>query len=344
MNPPQFKSKRTVFITSLLWLLTLLTPPLTVADAKPTLTIYTYESFVSKWGPGPLVEKAFEAECSCDLRFIGLEDGAALLSRLKLEGERTSADIVLGLDTSLTKEALETGLFAPHKMNIPELGLSLPWDDAHFLPYDYGHFAIIYDTQRLNNPPHSMKALIENDEGGKLIIQDPRTSTPGLGLLLWVKSVFGTTAPQAWEKLAPRILTVTKGWSEAYGLFLKGEAPMVLSYTTSPAYHMIAEESDRYQAADFAEGHYAQIEVAGKTVNRPQSKLADDFLAFMVSPRFQDLIPTTNWMFPAGRTEKPLPEAFNKLVRPVRTLHFTPNEVTTHRKEWINEWLHSMSR
>ena len=344
MNPPQFKSKRTVFITSLLWLLTLLTPPLTVADAKPTLTIYTYESFVSKWGPGPLVEKAFEAECSCDLRFIGLEDGAALLSRLKLEGERTSADIVLGLDTSLTKEALETGLFAPHKMNIPELGLSLPWDGAYFLPYDYGHFAIIYDTQRLNNPPHSMKALIENDEGGKLIIQDPRTSTPGLGLLLWVKSVFGTTAPQAWEKLAPRILTVTKGWSEAYGLFLKGEAPMVLSYTTSPAYHMIAEESDRYQAADFAEGHYAQIEVAGKTVNRPQSKLADDFLAFMVSPRFQDLIPTTNWMFPAGRTEKPLPEAFNKLVRPVRTLHFTPNEVATHRKEWINEWLHSMSR
>jgi hypothetical protein len=34
-------------------------------------------------------------------------------------------------------------------------------------------------------------------------------------------------------------VTVTKGWSEAYGLFLKGESDLVLSYTTSPAYHMI---------------------------------------------------------------------------------------------------------
>src|SRR3546814_1326957 len=54
----------------------------------------------------------------------------------------------------------------------------------------------------------------------------------------------------------------TKGWSEAYGLFLEGEAPMVLSYSTSPAYHMIAEDEDRYQAAGFAEGHYMQVEVA----------------------------------------------------------------------------------
>lgn len=344
MTPLQFRSKRIHLMSGLFWLAAFLLPPLAVADETPTLTIYTYESFVSEWGPGPSVEKAFEAECDCDLRFIGLEDGAALLSRLKLEGERTSADIVLGLDTGLTKEALLTGLFAPHKMDIPQLGLTLPWEDTHFLPYDYGHFAIIYDTQTVKNPPLSMGALVENVGDEKLIIQDPRTSTPGLGLLLWVKSLYGANAPQAWDKLAQRILTVTKGWSEAYGLFLKGEAPMVLSYTTSPAYHMIVEGSDRYQAAGFSEGHYAQIEVAAKIANRPQEKLADAFLAFMVSPRFQDLIPTTNWMFPAGQTEKPLPDAFHKLVKPAKTLHFSPGEVATHRKEWINEWLHSMSR
>ena len=56
---------------------------------------------------------------------------------------------------------------------------------------------------------------------------------------------------------------MTPGWSEAYGLFTKGEAPMVLSYTTSPAYHMVAENTERYQAAAFREGHYLQIEVAG---------------------------------------------------------------------------------
>ena len=48
--------------------------------------------------------------------------------------------------------------------------------------------------------------------------------------------------PAIWAGLADNIVTVTPGWSEAYGLFLEGEADMVLSYTTSPAYHLIAEE------------------------------------------------------------------------------------------------------
>ena len=38
---------------------------------------------------------------------------------------------------------------------------------------------------------------------------------------------------------------------------------MVLSYSTSPAYHIIAEGKENYKAAQFEEGHYVQIEVAG---------------------------------------------------------------------------------
>ncbi len=37
--------------------------PSLAADGK--LTIYTYESFTSEWGPGPKVKAAFEAECGC---------------------------------------------------------------------------------------------------------------------------------------------------------------------------------------------------------------------------------------------------------------------------------------
>jgi hypothetical protein len=98
-----------------------------------------------------------------------------------------------------------------------------------------------------------------------------------------VKSVYGDKAPEAWAKLKGRVLTVTPGWSEAYGLFTKGEAPMVLSYTTSPAYHMVSENTDRYQAAAFSEGHYIQIEVAGLLKNAPDKALAQDFLKFMVT-------------------------------------------------------------
>src|SRR5210317_2210032 len=76
-----------------------------LSAAKPQLTIYTYDSFVSDWGPGPQVKTAFEKECDCELHFVGLEDGVALLSRLKFEGDNAKADIVLGIDTNLTAEA-----------------------------------------------------------------------------------------------------------------------------------------------------------------------------------------------------------------------------------------------
>ena len=107
------------------------------------LTIYTYSSFVSDWGPGPAVKQAFERGCTCELDFVGLEDGAALLSRLQLEGHRSKADIVLGLDTKLMTEAAATGLLAPHHLGIDQLDLSIDWTDDIFLPYDYGHFAFV---------------------------------------------------------------------------------------------------------------------------------------------------------------------------------------------------------
>jgi len=311
--------------------------------ADKTLTIYTYESFVSEWGPGPKVKEAFEKTCDCTVDFVGVADGVALLTRLKLEGEGTKADLVLGLDTNLVAEAKATGQFEPHGIDVSAVKVPGGFSDDVFVPFDYGHFAVIYDTEALKAPPKSLKELVEGDVKEKIVIQDPRTSTPGLGLLLWVKSVYGDKAGEAWAQLKGRVLTVTPGWSEAYGLFTKGEAPMVLSYTTSPAYHMVAEETERYQAAAFEEGHYIQIEVAGILKTAPQKDLARQFMAFMVSPGFQDTIPTNNWMMPVAATSEPLPEAFGKLVSPEKTFLMTPDEVAKNRKAWIDEWLAAMT-
>lgn len=63
----------------------------TTAGAQEKLTVYTYESFTAEWGPGPQIEKNFEAECGCELDFVSVADGVALLNRLKLEGEGTGS-------------------------------------------------------------------------------------------------------------------------------------------------------------------------------------------------------------------------------------------------------------
>jgi ABC transporter substrate-binding protein (ThiB subfamily) len=121
---------------------------------------------------------------------------------LKLEGEKAQAGVVLGLDTNLVAEAKATGLFEAHGLDTAAVSVPGDFSDDTFIPYDYGHFAVIYDSQSVEHPPASLKELVEGDPDQKIVIQDPRTSTPGLGLLLWVKSVYGDDAAAAWEKLS----------------------------------------------------------------------------------------------------------------------------------------------
>lgn len=307
-----------------------------------TLTIYTYDSFTSEWGPGAAVAAAFEAECGCRVEWVSVEDAGVLLSRLRLEGDGTKADVVLGLDTNLMAEARATGLLAPHELAITGLDLPIPWGDDVFVPFDYGYFAFVYDAERLPNPPTSLAALVDGDT--PILIEDPRTSTPGLGLLLWMRQVYGDGADAAWARLAPRIVTVARGWSEAYGLFLDGEAPMVLSYTTSPAYHRIVEQTDRYRAAMFDEGHYLQVEVVAMTRTTDVPELARRFLAFTTSTAFQEAIPTGNWMFPAVDLGDGLPPEFAALPAPSRVLLYPPEEVARNRRAWIESWLDAVTR
>lgn len=304
--------------------------------AENPLTIYTYDSFAADWGPGPKIEQAFEAKCGCDVNFVALDDGVSILNRLRLEGGNSKADIVLGLDNNLMAEAKKTGLLTEHNVDTANTVLPNGWSDTTFVPYDYGYFAFVYNTEKLANPPKSMKELVETCDDLKVIYQDPRTSTPGQGLMLWMKSIYGDDVTQAWQKLASKTVTVTKGWSEAYSMFLNGESDLVLSYTTSPAYHLIAENDSKFATANFAEGHYMQVEVAAKVKGAKNSELADQFMNFILSDEFQSAMPTGNWMYPV--TDVELPKGFETLSVPNKSLSFSADEVAKMRKSWIREW------
>ncbi|MBS9778734.1 MAG: thiamine ABC transporter substrate binding subunit [Campylobacteraceae bacterium] len=304
--------------------------------AKEELTVYTYDSFNASWGPGPKIKTSFEKQCDCKLNFVAVDDGASILNRVKLEGKSTKADVLLGLDTNLIEPALKTGLIAKHNQNTSDLALPKKWDNEYFIPYDYGYYAFIYDSNKTKNPPKSMKEFLSDK--GSVIYQDPRTSTVGLGLVLWLEKLYGKNSDEvkkAWEKMAKKTVTTTKGWSEAYNMFLKGESDYVLSYTTSPAYHMVAEKKNNYKAISFEEGNYMQTEVVAKLKTSKHQKLADKFMKFVLSKDFQTFIPTGNWMYPV--IDVKTPEEFGKLP-PVKALELSPQDVAKNRKTWIKTW------
>jgi thiamine transport system substrate-binding protein len=222
-----------------------------------------------------------------------------------------------------------------------DFDLPVTWDDPVFLPFDWGYFAFVHKAG-LAHVPANFRELADSDL--KIVIEDPRSSTPRLRLLLWLKDAYGDKAPEIWAGLADNIVTVTKGWSEAYGLFLQGEADMVLSYTTSPAYHLIAEGDASKAAAAFDEGHYMQIEVAAKVAGTDHPELADAFLRFMVSDGFQKVIPASNWMYPSVMPSQGLPEGFDTLITPAQALLIPADKVPEIREQAMAEWLDALSQ
>lgn len=309
-------------------------------DQKSILNIYTYLSFTSKWGPGSAIKKKFEEECLCQVNFVSVDDGASLLKRLKLEGKKTKADLVLGIDNILAGEANSSGLFDSTPIQ-PKFELAFPSLDRYrdtLIPFDFGWVSLIYNSKKVKRPPSDLNDLLTNPSFKKsLIFSDPVTSSPGLSFLFWLNSEYGDKLSEKLKLLKNQTLTVTPGWSEAYGLFLKGEGGLVLSYTTSEIYHKIAESNLNYKAA-FFKSHPVVVEYAGITTSSIQKPLARKFLSFLLTPPVQKIIAENNWMYPAIKTEaiSDLNPIFKSFPKPVTTID--SNIEPGLQKRLLNTW------
>jgi thiamine transport system substrate-binding protein len=303
---------------------------------SPDLVIWTYDSFNSEWGPGPDVSKAFEEKTGIKITWVSHGDAGEIASRLIQEGSNSDADIILGLDQNLSPRVVNSGLLQAYRPKGAEKIFKEIVLDADFrvTPFDYSYFAIVYDSQAVN-PPRSLEDLTSAQYKQKLILIDPRTSSPGLGFFAWVKDIYGDNWQDYWQRLQPSILTIAGGWSSAYGLFTKGEAPLVLSYTTSPGYHLEYEQTERYKAAVFTDGHAMQIETAGLLRTAKNKDNAKAFLDFMISPDFQNIIPLTNWMYPV--IDIPLPDSFR--INPKSGKPLLPKPVS---EADLNKWAELM--
>ena len=312
------------------------------AAEEDVLTVYAYDSFASDWGPAGTLIPAFEEETGIKVNLVNAGDAVEMISRVELEGEDTRADVILGITDDFAYRAypyLES-YDSPIISDIPE---ELRFDpENRLIPFDYGAFAFVWDSECGLDKPQSLSDLADPEYKDNVILIDPRTSSVGLGLLLWTYNIYGDGDEFVswWEAMKENALTIADGWSSAYGLFTEGEAPIVLSYTTSPVYHVMNDNTTRYQALVFPEGHEATIEGIGIVKGTDMREDAEAFVDFILTEAQID-IAVANSMYPVNSAIE-LPEAFDYAPKPSVLFRSgaTPQEKT---EELQAKWLSIMT-
>ncbi|MBR0519762.1 MAG: thiamine ABC transporter substrate-binding protein [Spirochaetales bacterium] len=278
------------------------------SDQK-TLTVYAYDTFCGDWGAAGSVIPAFEEATGIKVNLVASGAAIEVINKVRLEGKNTECDVILGITDDIADKAYDLleSYDSPYIQTIDERFIF----DAQnrLIPYDYGAFAFVYDTESNIEIPTCLADLTKDQYKDKVILIDPRTSSVGTGLMMWTYNALGDQWLSWWKTMTENALTTASGWSSGYGLFTEGEAPIVISYTTSPVYHVMWEDTTRYQALLFTDGHEATIEAAGIVKGTKHRSEAEAFIDFLLTNAQVDLA-NANSMYPVN-SEITLPAAYD---------------------------------
>ena len=337
--------KKTILITlSLLLSLSLFAQAnVETGSGENTVTVYTYDTFSSEWGAGPELIPLFESMTGIKVNLVTIGDTGELINRVLSEGENTEADVILGIPDDMAYRLFDADVLSSYESPLlSEIDDSLEFDPEHrLLPFDYGVFGFVFDSESGITPPESLEDLTKPEYKDQIILIDPRTSPAGLGLLLWSYEIVGDDYLTWWKEVGENALTITDGWSSAYGLFTEGEAPLVISYTTSPVYHVLNENTTRYVALIFPEGHHGTIEGIGISKYAKNRENAEKFIDFLLTDG-QETMAVLNSMYPANGSIS-LPQAYDYAPKPDIIRRSSEDVVRNQLSVMLDDWTKVMT-
>ena len=324
----------------------------TPADTQ-TITIMTHDSFAI----GEDVIKAFEAENNAKVSFIQSGDAGSMLNQAILTKDAPIADILFGVDNTFLSRALEADIFEVYASPaLNDIAAEFKLDSSNrALPVDYGDVCINYDKTYFAEKnlaiPQSFEDLVKPEYKGLLVVENPATSSPGLAFLLVTRAHFGDGYLDYWKSLKENGVVVVDGWETAYYTNFsassgKGPQPMVVSYASSPAAEVFfASEplTDSPTASIAASGMcFRQIEFVGILKNGQNNNLAQKFVDFMLSQKFQEDMPLNMFVYPVNKNAQ-LPEVFTNFAQIAESpAALSTAEIASNRDAWIEAWTAAM--
>jgi thiamine transport system substrate-binding protein len=263
--------------------------------------VYASSSFVAKWGPGPALAQLFEKQNNVKVEFVESSDVSMTLQKIAFEGKNSTADEVVGLDQfdlarssgKIKWKELSKNSSINYSPEIADLA-----KQTNFAAYDWAPMSFVA-RQDLAVTVEKLDDLLKPELKGKIALQDPRTSSPGLQFLIWVfENKNLSDAKQFLKSLNQQVHSYSSGWSAAYGLFKNKQADLVFSYVTSPVYHITEEKDSSYVSLEFKESHPLQIEFAGIPDLCKNCDGAAKFIHFLQTTEAQKILMTKNYMLP----------------------------------------------
>jgi thiamine transport system substrate-binding protein len=329
--------------------------PASGASPPPvTIRLVTHDSFAASKS----VLAAFTKQTGIHVEVLPSGDAGAALNQVILTKSSPIGDAFYGLDNTFLSRALDAGIFQPYQS--PQLA-SVPGtyqlDPKHRVtPIDHGDVCINYDKSWFSSHqiavPTSLDDLTKPAYQGRLVVENPATSSPGLAFLLATIARYGENGWRPyWAKLRANGVQVVDGWDQAYnGSFTggggNGSVPLVVSYASSPPAAVVNANPPPAQSpiGTMLSSCFRQIEFVGILKTTTHAAAARKLVDFMLSQRFQADMPLQMYVFPV-RDGTPLPAVFTKFAQTTANpLSIPAARIGQNRERWINQWTATVVR
>jgi len=315
------------------------------ASSGGTVTLVTHDSFAVS----DEVLAAFEEESGLTVEQVAPGDGGALVNQLILTKESPLGDVVFGIDNTFASRAIDEGVLDPYTpAGLSDSAASYAvGDGGELTAIDLGDVCVNVDHAWFDEAgvpePVTLEDLTKPEYEDLLVVTNPATSSPGLAFLLATVGAYGEDGfEDYWADLRANGVKVVDGWSDAYYVDFSGSEgagprPLVLSYSTSPAF-TLTEDGTASTTGALLDTCFRQVEYAGVLANAKNPEGAQRLLDFLVSEPFQADVPGQMYMYPADDSVA-LPDGWAEFA-PLADEPFevAPEDVSAHRDEWIKAW------
>lgn len=292
-------------------------------DTK-TVTLVAHDSFaISK----ELIA-AFEAETHYKLEIIKSGDAGAMTNKLVLTKDQPLGDVVFGIDNTYASVATKNSVI-----------------DGELTAIDFGDVCLNYDktwfAKNETPAPSSLADLTKPEFKGLTVLTNPASSSPGMAFLAAAVATFGDAGyGQYLQALKSNDVKIAAGWEDAYftdfsGSSGKGAYPIVLSYSTSPAFEI--RDDGQSQTASVLDGCFRQTEYAGVLAGTDNPAGAKALIDFMLADQFQTALPDAMYVYPINKSIK-LPDAWAEWAPVADKPVGADLDIAANREKWLSTW------